>query len=476
MSLPGDCRCSPMLATNKTLGFIPEDDRPVSCQQPMLLANAAGYRLLTPPLAMLGHRNNAGRCDQIGRWLLDNWQMADGWVIAIDMLVYGGLVASRELRADLATCLHRLQIMRRIPSRLPALAFQPIRRLAPTVRSSKDLATWAKQHNEGGPEENRRRNHLLNMAALDLLADRLFEYLALLQEDARPNGPQQAEQDMLRAAIADKKLADRVTITTGTDEGGLVMLARLIAMLERRIPRARVEFSSAAGAQRVALFEERIIGDSVLGQLQAAGVRVVQGEEACDFTLCVWCPDRAQRDLVFAPLYDVSEIDTGDMECFVSRIAQHVARGERVVLADLAYGNGGDPALMSRLAQTIRWHQLAGYSGWNTAANAVGYAVAQGVLASDSKEFLLLRLLEDWGYQTVVRPQLVSYVKEELHEDVWCLSRQGVRKAQRFLRQRLDTWYRQNLSSHFPAGLPELEAYLPWARTFEVDIRWNKPK
>ncbi|NJR71958.1 MAG: DUF4127 family protein [Gammaproteobacteria bacterium] len=90
-------------------------------------------------------------------------------------------------------------------------------------------------------------------------------------------------------------------------------------------------------------------------------------------------------------------------------------------MLDLAYANGGDPVLITALAEAISLTELAGYAGWNTASNSAGSLLAQCVLASTTsdanadatQETLCLRLLEDYLYQAVLR----QHIREEIDEE-----------------------------------------------------------
>ena len=61
--------------------------------------------------------------------------------------------------------------------------------------------------------------------------------------------------------------------------------------------------------------------------------------------------------------------------------------------------------------------QLAAYNGWNTADNAIGFAIAQGMLAPQiprEKQLALMRerILDDWYYQSNAR----RIITEELEK------------------------------------------------------------
>lgn len=79
-----------------------------------------------------------------------------------------------------------------------------------------------------------------------------------------------------------------------------------------------------------------------------------------------------------------------------------------VAVADIAYGNGADNALVKELFNEGKAYRIAAYGGWNTAGNTIGFALSQGLLAPRMTEagkdnLLNIRYLDDWAYQANVR-------------------------------------------------------------------------
>src|SRR5579871_3749721 len=83
-------------AAAQKVAFVPLDDRPVTLQLPRMLGAIAGVSVIVPPATNLGHYLEPGKPDAILAWLASN-ETADAgaFVTSLDMLVYGGLVASR---------------------------------------------------------------------------------------------------------------------------------------------------------------------------------------------------------------------------------------------------------------------------------------------------------------------------------------------------------------------------------------------
>lgn len=449
------------MPSNNVIGFIPQDDRPVCLGEVLLYARLHRMELFYPDAYLLGHRMQPGRPDELLDWLEANITKADCWVLSLDMLAYGGLVASRELSCDADIAANRLIRLKSIHLRFPQVkffVFQSIRRLGSTVVSSADLETWAENHRRNESTDERKRNHRINILALQLIAEGVFERLHLLQEDARPKGPQLDEQKLLVKLIADYELQHHVLVTTGTDEGALVLLARMVSSSSQKVS---LVYSNVEGSHRVPMYEDRMLSVSVRGQVCALGLEV--GAEM-DTVCFVWCPDRPMRDLVFELPYEDIPSET---TAFIEKIKVAIQHGKKVILLDLAYANGADPYLMSRLAGEINLLDLAGFSAWNTTANAAGFALAQS-LSMPSKDFLLLRLISDWGYQSVVRPQLNEYVEYTVNDDLWRISPERIPQVEAHLQHLFQIWAESYVQS-LP-GAQRFSSRLPWERTFEVEI------
>jgi hypothetical protein len=78
---------------------------------------------------------------------------------------------------------------------------------------------------------------------------------------------------------------------------------------------------------------------------------------------------------------------------------------------------------VTRLLDTPKASGVSAYGGWNTMSNTLGMALAQALLSTRpdglssgataqqaNRDFTILRLLDDWGYQAIVRQRLAREV------------------------------------------------------------------
>lgn len=90
-------------------------------------------------------------------------------------------------------------------------------------------------------------------------------------------------------------------------------------------------------------------------------------------------------------------------------------------LLDIYFAGGGEGCLLRLAAQQGLLLRLAAYAGWNTASNSLGTILGQLLAGSSSgagrrlDRFTKERLLDDWIYQAIVRPQW----NQELRAAVW---------------------------------------------------------
>jgi hypothetical protein len=134
------------------------------------------------------------------------------------------------------------------------------------------------------------------------------------------------------------------------------------------------------------------------------------------------------------------------------------------------------------LRERVPLHQLLSFAAWNTAGNTLGTVLAQCAAQAAAPrrqpllntQFLLARLIDDWGYQAVVRPDIERRAREQFGasplrlDDAW-------KPCEAIVKEQLGELARALFDQHFyhqVTGAEELRCNvsLPWGRTFEVDV------
>ena len=500
------------------MGLVPLDDRPCNRQFPGRLAELAACRLLLPPRESLGWFTKPGDCDLVAAWLQDC--DAERFVISLDMLCYGGLVASRSEVVAAEEAAARLETLRSLKQRRPDVtlfAFNVVTRLGTTVSSSADLEIHEQLRTYSqlvdrverlGEEELRpqldtvvasldsaalstylavrRRNHAINRAAIQLAAEGVVDYLVLAQEDAAPVGLHLPEQFALRGQAEEYRVVDKVAIYPGADEVGLVLTARQCAVAAGASPRIAIDYAAEAGANVVPRFEHQTLRETVESQIRASGARLAVPGEA-EAMLFLHTPVGEQVDASAAPAAGQAPTLALQAESVLERVRAAGEAGYATGLADVAYCNGADPELMAGLKRTGAAHHLAAYAGWNTSANTIGTVVSQLCLhvlgsagaevagGADSSHFLAARLLDDYGYQSCVRAKAVARA-ESTGADPHALGN-DCQDSENYVSQQLQPLahiiYSDLLAGREPPPLESLRVSLPWRRLFELEVEFD---
>lgn len=455
--------------------LVPLDDRPCCLVFPQRIAALAGAQVHVPPREWLGRFQEPGQVERLLDWLE---QQPEPWLVSLDMVIFGGLVASRRPDLSLEQALHRFKRFEKMAEGRQVLAFQSILRAAPTQSTAEEVVV-AQQLVELGvvsvraqsgdaraarrvaeleallsPQvvasyhQLRERNYSLNQLAL-LWSVRTGQPLLLGIDDSKSTGWNVLEARELQERI-DAEGAN-AWVAPGTDESALLLLARWLGPH----PVRPVWHGSS---QVVGLYEDRSLAEVLAAQARAAGIELRDDAER---TLFLWAPDEAQQEAGEAARYALPDDVLGTLETLLER--------GPVALADLRYANGGDPTLMQALLDAGLAARLTAYAGWNTAGNALGTALAAAALAPGEeaarRRFLLERLGDDLLYQATARARLRSALG---HAGLTLTEAEHARMG-RALQDEMEPAL-QRLAAQLGWAEAGWTLQLPWRRLFEVEM------
>jgi Protein of unknown function (DUF4127) len=529
------------------IALMPLDSRPCNVRFPRQIAAIGGSDLLTPPMPLLGRFNTPGRPDALCAWLRD-LPPVEALIVSVDMLAYGGLVASRRPSIKAVGALDRLQVIRDFRAKrpdVPIYAFNILMRLAITMDGDEAVANYynimryARLVDEAERFDSsylrdelrkvtadipapvlqeylaaRARNHAVNLRMIDWLADGVFDYLLITQEDATEFGLHRREQDDLMRRVAERGVTEKMSLHPGADEAALTLLARHW----NSGVRFRVHWSSREDAHHIAPFEDRPFDESLVQHVAAMrGVLVDDKngkadsnsandtDEPVDFHLFVNAPvgvsqkDESEGDRALRAARLMNFIR--DLAALAESADPTGATAPRVALCDVAFPNGADNVLMTELEKRRLFSRLSAYSGWNTAGNTTGTVLAQcaalkkvqdrGLKAEDilcdvpsvpshilrpsafelNRQFVFERLVDDWFYQSQVRAHIEKSAREQGISPLNMGQAYGPVEAQ--ARRELRGFAQLLAKRHFGAAVQNSEISLPWGRTFEADVRVN---
>jgi hypothetical protein len=459
--------------------LVPLDDRPVTLDMVVDLGRAAGVDMRTPDRSVLGDRLHPAEIDQVWDWLEQAVSAggAAALIASVEMLCFGGLVASRKSTVEFETILPRLRRLYEIASSLPTYVSAVIPR-SPAVPTDEDAPYW-KTGDNAAMRRHRSRHLQLNTDLISAASQSVFRYLLIGQDDASPGSPSQADRATLQAQ-AGAASASNVLLTSGADELNTRLLARWLNDLTDAAPSVRAIYTYPHAISQVPRYESAPLNQTVMEHILSAGAQmVVDPPESGDAGILLWVHNfegeqQEARDQSGAP--DRARVDT------VLRAVHEAARREQVAaLADVRFANGADRALVARLLEEPRFGGIVAYAGWNTCSNSLGSAVAQAIVAHHlrmgtlpgneriSRSIFISRILEDWGYQSVVRPQVARWLVERSGDPARLAGLEVA--AASFAVERLRTevlpLLQQSFRNH-PVSLRRVT--FPWQRLFEIHV------
>jgi hypothetical protein len=492
----------------KRLLFIPLDDRPATRETVLDLLPLTGAVWMTPPRDLLGHRRRPADVESLWRWVEREAPSADALIASAEVLMHGGLVASRLSTLSMDVLWRRMDRMLKIASRVPTY-LSAVNPRIPTGGSDEEPEYWGpwgdrlREYSaaldageqtdsvtkseqglsaiESVPARSvddllrrRRRQLLVNIELLMLARQGLISALLIGQDDAEPYGFTRADLSVLRR-FRDRIGGDRAHVSIGADELSARLLARLVADVSEKPPRVAVRYTFPEARRSVPRYEPQSLEETVASHLAAAGCEIVDDEP--DIILWVHnftgVQQRESLDQRGAPPAPVRQV--------AAALSEAASRGIVCACADVRFANGSDDALVHSLLARENLAGLSGYAGWNTCSNALGTVIAQAVLMhfarsrlSDvrirqiRRRFLTRRLLDDWGYQALVRPWLSAQVVPSLGGSATDLG-----TIEELVRNAAITKFRQDVLPSVeralgPSNLTGIE--FPWHRLFEIDV------
>jgi hypothetical protein len=485
--------------------LIPLDERPVNTRYPQMIAAIGGHTLILPPRDLLSQYRQAAPTDRLIAWLHDQVRSADALIVSCEQLGYGGLITSRISDESIATITARLNMLRDIRKAYPKLilyAFSVITRISRHNSAVEEPEYWkdygaklfrlsqlmdrAWRGEKVGVElptlqtsipetifkdfvGRRSRNHAVNREMLKLLKDGVFNRLVIASDDTSEYGLASREKRSLMREAERLGLTETLLMYPGADEVGSVLLARLMNEAAGRTPTFRPVYMIAGGENITAPFEDGAVKLTVERQIIAAGGKLTEIDTP-DVWLFVHPPKTPDVEWVYdypdGSAYPPDHLP--ELRVSVAQMAALLARGERVALADVAYANGASHTLLKLLENEIDLKRLTAFGAWNTAGNTLGVVIAQAYAAirgdhDANRRFLTHHLVEDWGYQTIVRRDTQQWLTETTGSGEPTMFNLDETRA--FIARRL-----REFADRLKLGYTLGEVRLPWARTFEVDF------
>ena len=491
-----------------TILFVPLDNRPVCLEYSVNSMAAAGWNVETPPEEYIASNEHSGNPDKLYEWLAERAPLANAVIVSSDAMLYGGLVDSRthhierdvlKARAERLVGLKDLggdplvyvftTIMR--SPRASAAPVEPpyyaewgsrIFQLGEledredlkeiTRRERKDLKRLLKEIPPEVRADNMQRR-ALNIEMTELLLHGVesgdFDYLLIGRDDTAPFS--QAHKEARKMGILVSELPkERIRFFAGADQLGMVLLNRAANRISYEIPMVYAAYGDGKGKDTIPSYEDDPVDVSVKEHIHAVGGWPTKYLHRADMVLLVNTPSSGVTLEASAP--SNNGVAGEQQHRFMRKLDYYQNQAKPVAVADIAYGNGADNALVKELFAEGKAYELAAYGGWNTAGNTIGFALAQGLLAPDmtveAKDNLLnIRYLDDWAYQANVRMKVSA---ELIWPNKWPNS--GLNAEQLIAAEKQITKDITEVAAPLMTQ-QTVDAYrfnLPWQRMFEVRV------
>lgn len=507
---------------NKTIIFVPHDNRPISFKQTADNIRDLGYEVLTPPEELLGNRENPyAKPEELSKWVIENAKKADAAVISSDSMVYGSLVASRKHNLSEDVVLVRVHNFEKIHQANPNMklyVFGSIMRTPQTSEASgsedanyyaqygTDIARYTaltdkleqdglthkerkqlKQYERKIPKaalddwlSRRQGNFLVSKNLIDLARNDVITYLALGCDDNAKYSQTNKERRALDNYGSDLGELKYQSVA-GIDEIGYVLLTRAVNNLQGDIPFVSVHYAKGTGENTIPAYSNEPIKNSIATHIKMAGGMKVNSDKGADLVFMV----NTNFDGTTGAANDLNNvyIPNENIIDFVNMVDEAVQANKKVGIGDITFGNGSDNALMFSLYGKNLLDKLNAYSGWNTPTNSTGYALAMGMGANYTDRVGILKMLEvryldDWLYQANIRQAVANRLNSMPGEGDY-----GNTKTRTLPAEKLATEALQKMIADYGLEKFEGQSYVadaqirfPWQRMFEADIVFPEEK
>jgi len=477
------------------IAVIPLDSRPCNTSWMTYFAKQANIDIATYPRELCGDLHTGANMEHMFDWLDQQVGKSSHVIISADGLCSGGLVQARLGKIDVEGVVNKLSQLEKYKASNPDLKiylFDTIMRTSITSHDEESERYWGKMneyskalgHSFFFHEEQSKAKiqelekeipahiiatylkardvkHRLNQYFIKQTADQVIDYMILLQEDSMPYGIQKKEQIAIEHQIEELGISNKVKFYNGTDEGGVVLLARIITQIAMLQPKIYIHLPKENAIDKVMPFEDHPFQENLDGMFETIGFTKAINVEESDFILSIYTQED-DYNLNINGTDEIKPLVDETYKKYMDELNSLISKGKKVAFVDLLFPNGGSVEMLKE----IDFKNLTIYSAWNTASNAMGSCLCDVAVAIanphyNSDKFKYERILDDCIYQYVVRRKInVKYSKQGYNVfDLGDKSHEVLCDIVKEMKQHA-SWI----------GKMNYRISLPWNRTFEIDI------
>ena len=509
---------------------IPLDERPCNYDFPNQIFCGNEFDVKRVPFEFMGLKKNPGQIDRINEFLLNESNDAYAAIIALDTLLYGGLVPSRLHMDSFDKILNRLDVLKQIKEANPNIkiyAYNLVMR-CPSYNDDDEEPDYYEEYGERihhkkayehkislgiasdaeieyvknndipveflNDYENRRNiNIQITCEVLKLVSLGVIDFIVIPQDDSAPYGYTTIDQIKVKDVVSKLGITDKVLNYPGADEVSCVLFARMLNEYYSKTPNVFVIYPSEECKTIIPCAEDRELHESVKLQIKSSGCGHVDKIEESDLVLAINAPATNMIATQYREFSDEYGYKTGrDLISFVNQIEEYINKGKKVTVCDIGYCNGSDPAFVKLIDEKDLYMKLSGYASWNIPCNSLGTAIAMGVrsLYNPNKEafnnFLMHRYVEDIGYSCLARKELRDEYccdgytmydgrgpKEQYELEGYSIYNvKGQRdKCWCDLTKKVLNKMLLDLCPNLKGKYEILDMYFPWSRTYDIGLK-----
>ncbi len=491
----------------KKIVLLPLDERPCNYDFVYKLFQSDELKIVRPK--ELGNKKTPADIQKIREFLLEESKDAFGLIVSVDTVLYGGLIPSRLHKENEVTLKGRLEIFKELKKLNPQLkiyAFNCIMRCPSYSNADEEPdyydfygeqifkqgvakhkvilgmeteENWLKLRAEipeeviSDFEDRRAINRALNMETIRYYKEGFIDALVIPQDDSAPLGYTAIDQQEIRSLIQRECLTDEIILYSGADEVALSLTARLVNDIKGVHPKVYVKYATEAAKMMIPKYEGVRLGTTIGFHILSAGCIQVEDEEKADIIMVVTAPDNKMEEAFEQPSISPNYNAERNMAEIMRYIAEKIAEGKRVAIADNAYSNGGELDLIRMMNKHRILMAVRAYAGWNTNGNTLGTVLAEAVydyhfgVTPQKQNFLVERYLEDMAYCGYVR----GNVKEEIQDTQ--LATFGTKEIE----EQVAAMVKEQLEGFVKEYMPSIadkvkiqHVSMPWKRMFEVRL------
>lgn len=496
--------------------YVPLDERPCNALYPQMISELTeNVNLIVPPNDLLGEKKRAANVSLLWEWIEKEIKQCEAAILSVEMIVYGGLLPSRLHHMTPQECIDRLSNIKKLKTINPGVKIYVSNLImrTPSYSSSEEEPDYYEQYGamifeygylkdqksrEGINEDQqkkldmlsstipanfiddyetrRKTNNEINKNVIEYVREGVIDFLSIPQDDCAPYGYTAIDQKNIIPLIAGYRLQNRIHTYPGADEVGCTLLSRIYSAKLSKVPNVYVFYSSTLGPQIVPKYEDRPLNESIKAHILAAGGRIVNNAEEADLILAVNSPGKYMQEASIQMNKDISYTSYRNLREFVYNIKHYTSQGKKCIVGDVAFGNGGDTELVTMLDEENCLDKLLGYAGWNTSCNTLGTVIATGIIGLESNNTaariknLTYRIIEDWGYQSLVRQNTIKNVLPLHNASYYNFNGQEKNIQEAIREQLLELWNREVRNCFKDWNVEINKIFMPWHRMFEIGM------